>query len=510
MQKKNKNKRQFTAYIERYVKFQRFRSIKKHSSADVVENNMRYLFLLFGLIFFFSCSSQPVLIDSSEDSLEMIGGKKALLESIVYPANALNRGIEGEVRLLAYIDTAGAVRKCKVVKGNEYLNDAAVRALKKQRFRPYSINGEKRPVQVVIPIIFTISPDLDIRKYERAYVMDKAEAYLGNPPDPITNYRCGRSPGDKHSYYSEGLFWWPQEGDTLAPYTYADEEPNPDSFREHADVLAKLGKIVPALTAAYSISGEEKYAEAAADHLRAWFIDNDTRMKPHLQYAGAIPNRTSGRDTGIYEGLHFAEVIRSLPLLENFLREDEIIKLRDWFREYTGFLLDHENGISVRDRLDVYGNAWLLQLGTAADYLDNPEIKEIARTYYREVLFPRLAGLSSPLYREDLNRIFRNDIFLNADLLAMNAHVLGKRKNELWNLKLSGGHGLRSLMHYYYRRAMEQETVNPEHYRGRFLSLLLAGEAYEKNEYLELWKIREDRYEDKTDFPLRQPVLWME
>ncbi|MDZ7795565.1 MAG: hypothetical protein U5N56_00290 [Candidatus Marinimicrobia bacterium] len=114
--------------------------------------------------------------------------------------------------------------------------------------------------------------------------------------------------------------------------------------------------------------------------------------------------------------------------MENFLREDEVRKLRDWFREYTGFLLDHENGISVRERLDVYGNAWLLQLAAAADYLDNPEIKEIARTYYREVLLPRLTGPNSPLYREDLNRSFRNDIFLNADLLAVNAHVLGKTK----------------------------------------------------------------------------------
>ncbi|MDZ7795566.1 MAG: TonB family protein [Candidatus Marinimicrobia bacterium] len=200
----------------------------------------------------------------------------------MYPVNALNKGIEGEVRLLAYIDTAGTVRKCEVVNGNEYLNDAAVSALKEQRFRPYIVNGEKRPVQVVIPIVFTISTDLDIREYERAYVMEKANAYLGRSPDPVSNYRCGRSPGDLHSYYSEGLFWWPQEGDPRAPYTYIDEKRNPDSFREHAGALAELGKIVPALTAAYSISGEVKYAEVAAEHLRAWFIDEKTRMKPHL------------------------------------------------------------------------------------------------------------------------------------------------------------------------------------------------------------------------------------
>ncbi|MDZ7795564.1 MAG: hypothetical protein U5N56_00285 [Candidatus Marinimicrobia bacterium] len=39
--------------------------------------------------------------------------------------------------------------------------------------------------------------------------------------------------------------------------------------------------------------------------------------------------------------------------------------------------------------------------------------------------------------------------------------------------------------------------------------IITGGEAYEKNEFPELWKMLEDRYEDRMDFPLRQPVLWM-
>ena len=58
---------------------------------------------------------------------------------------------------------------------------------------------------------------------------------------------------------------------------------------------------MPALAAAYKITGERKYADHAAAHLRAWFIDEATRMNPNLQYAQAIQGRFTGRGTGIIE-----------------------------------------------------------------------------------------------------------------------------------------------------------------------------------------------------------------
>ncbi len=471
--------------------------------------NMKYLITIISLIFFFSCGTQQdLLVSTSRDSLEMIGGKRALLDDIVYPARALQKGIEGEVKILAYIDTAGTVRRCEIVEGNDYLNDAAVDALKKQRFNPYTIEGQKRPVQVIIPILFTITQDLDIREYERRSIVRTAEALLRREPDPITRYHSDRSPGGPQVYYSEGRSWWPQEDDPGAAYLYLDGRYNPDAFRDHADALAVFGETVPALTAAYRITGKEKYAEAALTHVRAWFINETTRMEPHLQHAQAIPNRTPGRDTGIYEGLHLAELVRSLPLLETYLDHEEKAALRNWFREYAGFLLHHEHGISVRERLDVYGNAWLLQVSVLADYLGDKEMEAIAGTYYRELLLPALAGASSPLYHNGVNRSFSDNIFLNADLLAMNAQVLSGGRTDLWQWKFDGGRSLNTLISYMHQEIIREELKTEDHYRGRFLSLLFAGLAYENNGYLELWRALEERFRENTNPPLRQPVLW--
>ncbi|MDZ7821528.1 MAG: hypothetical protein U5N26_06790 [Candidatus Marinimicrobia bacterium] len=58
---------------------------------------MKYLIMIISLIFFFSCGTQQdLLVSTSRDSLEMIGGKKALLDDIVYPARALQKGSKGK------------------------------------------------------------------------------------------------------------------------------------------------------------------------------------------------------------------------------------------------------------------------------------------------------------------------------------------------------------------------------------------------------------------------------
>ena len=50
-------------------------------------------------------------------------------------------------------------------------------------------------------------------------------------------------------------------------------------------------------------------------HLRAWFIDDATRMNPNLQYAQAIKGRFTGRGTGIIDTLHLVEVARAASRL---------------------------------------------------------------------------------------------------------------------------------------------------------------------------------------------------
>ena len=54
-------------------------------------------------------------------------------------------------------------------------------------------------------------------------------------------------------------------------------------------------------TLAWVINGSETYASNAASYIKTWFLDDETRMNPNLNYAQMIrgPNKTTGTHTGV-------------------------------------------------------------------------------------------------------------------------------------------------------------------------------------------------------------------
>ncbi len=67
-----------------------------------------------------------------------------------YPATAKSLKIQGTVELEATVSTTGEVQKVNIVSGNPVLTKPASEALKKWKFRPFTLNGKaiERVVQV--------------------------------------------------------------------------------------------------------------------------------------------------------------------------------------------------------------------------------------------------------------------------------------------------------------------------------------------------------------------------
>ena len=116
-------------------------------------------------------------------------------------------------------------------------------------------------------------------------------------PVTVTAAHSPRSAGGLHDFFSEADYWWPDPKNPDGPYIQRDGMSNPDNFVEHRRAMVRLSLIVPALAAAYKLTRNRKYAGHAALHLRAWFVDDATRMNPNLQYAQAIKaiNRDAAR-----------------------------------------------------------------------------------------------------------------------------------------------------------------------------------------------------------------------
>ena len=89
---------------------------------------------------------------------EPMGGFAAIQKNIVYPEIAQEAGIEGTVVVQAYVNEFGIVSECVILKGvpNTGLDEAAVAAIKKTKFKPAKQRDRNVGVYISIPVIFKL------------------------------------------------------------------------------------------------------------------------------------------------------------------------------------------------------------------------------------------------------------------------------------------------------------------------------------------------------------------
>ncbi|NND34097.1 MAG: alginate lyase family protein, partial [Saprospiraceae bacterium] len=171
---------------------------------------------------------------------------------------------------------------------------------------------------------------------EQVRLILEAEELLGMEPVTVTASRCERSAGDIHCFYSEGDYWWPDTISPDGPYIRRDGMTNPGNFVDHRQAMRSFSSDVAALTAAFKLTDDERYAAHAVKHLRAWFVDAATFMRPHLLYSQAIKGRDTGRYIGVIDGIHLIEVSRSIQVLteKGYLKGQKLDDIKTWFDQY--------------------------------------------------------------------------------------------------------------------------------------------------------------------------------
>jgi protein TonB len=75
----------------------------------------------------------------------------------IYPAIAKATGTQGTVVLQAMISKSGTIENLHVVSGPVMLQQAAVDAVKKWRYRPFLLNHEPVEVETTVNVVFTIA-----------------------------------------------------------------------------------------------------------------------------------------------------------------------------------------------------------------------------------------------------------------------------------------------------------------------------------------------------------------
>ena len=361
----------------------------------------------------------------------------------------------------------------------------------------------------------------DLAKMDRQRILRAAEGYLHELPITITAFPSPRSAGGPRDYFSEGDYWWPDPQNPSGPYIRRDGMSNPDNFTAHRHALIRLSLQVPALTAAWRLTRDPRYAAHAAKHLRAWFLDAATLMHPNLQYSQAIHGLATGRGTGIIDTIHLVEVVRSIPFLEHSgaLAPAELRGLRAWFDTYLGWMTTSKNGKEERDAKNNHGTCWLMQASEFAAFTAKRELSEFSRRRFKEVLVPEQIAADGSFPRELSRTKPYGYCLFNLDAMATVCQILSTPDDNLFSYTLPDGRGFAMAMAFMFRFIADKKSwpyPNDVEYFDdwpvRQPSLLFAGIALSKPEYFAVWRRLNPNptvEEIIRNYPIRQPFLWV-
>ncbi|NHW35406.1 alginate lyase family protein [Paenibacillus aceris] len=355
-------------------------------------------------------------------------------------------------------------------------------------------------------------------------IIRQADATLTAPNVHITDASAPQSPGSVHDYYSNGDYWWPNPNtpDGL-PYVRRDGESNPDNFHAHRILLRRMRSRVACLAAAYRITGEKQYAAKAVQLLDAFFLNENTRMNPHLLYAQAVPGVCDGRGIGVIDTLHLIDAAAAVHVLQSepaTMTDTQVLhEVSSWFSEYLQWMNEHPQGVEERNEPNNHGICWFVQAAAFARLTGHHALLDWCREQYKSRLFEEQMDTDGSFPRElSRTKPYAYSLFTLDNLVTL-THILSTPNENLWEFQLSDGRGLRKgiefLLPYMenkqtwpYGRDVEYDA----HWPAGMSFLLLAGLAYGSEKLLALWRKLDQKPQEaevRRNMAIRQPLLWI-
>ena len=364
-------------------------------------------------------------------------------------------------------------------------------------------------------------PAFDIVEIERPRIMEQAAKYLSEQPITVTASHSDRSAGGRHDYFSEGDYWWPNPKDPNGPYIQHDGLSNTNNFVEHRHDMVRFSDIVGTMTSAYILTGDEKYARHAIKHIKAWFVDEDTKMNPNLLYSQAIKGVATGRSTGVIDTIHLVEVARSVQLLKNSPSFDpkDYQAVKSWFRDYLTWLTTHPYGLGERAAKNNHGICWSMQAAEFAQFVGDEDVLNWVRNEFKNVYLTRNmaedGGFTAELGR---TKPYGYSLFV-VDAMSGIAQIMSTPTDNLWTYQTPDGRGMAKGVAFIFPYIADKSKWPYQHdvlywdqWPKRGPTLLFGGLALNKPEYLDVWKRLKPDYsvdEVKRNVPLRYPLLWV-
>lgn len=367
---------------------------------------------------------------------------------------------------------------------------------------------------------------ISLKKSAREVLQDSvlllADQWLNEPPVTITSVSCKRSKGGIHDFYSEGDYWWPDPNRPEGPYIRKDGQSNPNNFNKHRKLLYRLSILTGNFTSAYILTKEKKYADAAVKHLKAWFVNNKTKMNPNLHYAQAIKGRCEGRYIGIIDGIQLLEVAQAVKTLEKYhaIPPKELIVIKKWFSDYLHWLTESDYGKKEKAHPNNHGTWWNVQAAMYAQLTENKNVLSECRQNYLENLLPRMAENGS--FPEELKRTkpYAYSLF-NLEGMVMNCLLLSNDSIDLW-VQPSENYSVKTaisfMVPFIQNKAAwpyPRDVMHWEDWPVAMPSTLFGAIEYNRQDWYKVWEkaphfLSPQKEELIRNIVIRNPLMWFD
>ncbi|MDZ4798346.1 MAG: alginate lyase family protein [Bryobacteraceae bacterium] len=268
-------------------------------------------------------------------------------------------------------------------------------------------------------------------------------------PWSVTSHRPEDTPAGLHDFYSEGPYWWPDPKNPRGPYIRRDGETNPDRFTANDRDLKNMCDAVLALGAASWLIDKPEYARRAAEIVSVWFLSEDTRMNPSLQFGQAVHGRTTGRPEGLIATRSFIWLLEGVRLAERSSGWDPKVSagLKAWMRDFLHWMTTSEIGRGEGGSGNNHASWWTAQGSAMAIYIGDHGARDRMFEHYRSTLLKQFQPDGSAPREEARTKSLSYSMF-NALALSMTARMAQVQGKDIANYANRDGVGLHVVARY--------------------------------------------------------------
>ena len=204
-----------------------------------------------------------------------------------------------------------------------------------------------------------------------------ADKLLDMKPVSVMDKTISPPSGNKHDYMSQApYFWYDSTKPNGLPYIRRDGQRNPEIYKiTDRTYLGNLDNASRTLGLAWYLTDDQKYADKASTLLRVWFLKEDTKMNPHLEFGQGIPGINTGRGIGIIETIALTGIADAALLLvgSNAWKENDHKALQNWYSKYLDWLLNSKYGKDEAAAKNNHGTWYSVQVVDFALFVGDKE-----------------------------------------------------------------------------------------------------------------------------------------